>query len=620
MTDNKSFIQNYILPKVKKPITYQGNEVNAVHKDLNQVNVRFAFAFPDTYEIGMSHLGMKILYSLINSIPDYYCERVFAPWLDMESLLRKNNIPLYALETMDSLGDFDFIGFTLQYEMSYTNVLNMLDLAHIPVLAEERSDQDPIIIGGGPCVCNPEPLAPFFDCFVIGEGEEVLMKLLDDYKKAKRNASHFSKSAWLLHIAQTYDGVYVPALYTPTYDQDGKILKFTSNVAGIPAKIKKQFIKDLNHVYYPEELVMPYHESVQDRIPYEIFRGCGRGCRFCQAGMIYRPIRDKSIDCIDQGIQKLLQNTGYDEITLLSLSTSDYPNIEELAETLIQKYENKHITVSLPSLRLDSVSADVVEKLQSARKTSLTFAPEAGTQRLRDVINKNITEENLMQTASNFFNRGWHRIKLYFMLGLPSETEEDIEGIARLAENVLACYDQNEHPKGQRCQITVSTSCFVPKPFTPFQWFGQNTISQFKEKQNILKNRIKNRNIKYNWSEPILSFYEAVLARGDRRLGKVILKAWQAGCKFDSWHECFRQDKWEAAFEASHLDPVFYANRHRETTEILPWDFIDMGVSKSFLINDLKRAQKAAVTPYCRTGCAGCGIMQFDSAWRCHHE
>ena len=619
MTNNKEFIENYILPRVKKPITYQGNEINSIHKDLNRVSVRFAFAFPDTYEIGMSHLGMKILYSLINSVPEFYCERVFAPWLDMEAQLRENHVPLYALESMDPIKSFDFIGFTLQYEMSYTNVLNMLDLAGLPILASNRSDDDPIVIGGGPCVCNPEPLASFFDCFLIGEGEELLLEILKDYEKYKKQSKNFSKQDWLIHIAQTYEGIYVPSLYEASYFDDGTLSDFHPIVPNIPKVIKKQFIKDLNRVYYPKELVMPYHESVQDRIPYEIFRGCGRGCRFCQAGMIYRPIRDKSVDCIEEGIQTLLDTTGYDEITLLSLSTSDYPHIEELAADLLNKYKDKHITVSLPSLRLDSVSADVLEQLQTARKTGLTFAPEAGTQRLRDVINKNVTEENLMQTATNFFDRGWNRIKLYFMLGLPTETLEDIEGIADLAEKVVERYDNTiDSNRRKRCQVTVSTSGFVPKPFTPFQWFGQNSIEQFKEKQTYLKQRITNKSIKYNWSEPILSFYEAVLARGDRRIGKVLQRAWELGCKFDGWHECFQQDAWEQAFNDTGMDSAFYANRHRELDEKFPWDFIDMGANKSFLIKDLKRAQAASSTPYCRKGCANCGIMQFDPKWRCH--
>lgn len=618
---DKKYILDYLLPKVKKPITYQGNEVNAVHKDLDTVDVRFAFAFPDLYEVGMSHLGIRILYGLLNQRDDIACERVFSPWVDMEALMRENHIPLFSLESMEPICNFDFLGFTIQYEMCYTNILNMLNLSRIPLRSKDRSEEDPIIIGGGPCAYNPEPLADFFDLFVIGEGEEVLPEIIDSWLSAKHSPEGWDKRSWLRDIAKSIEGVYVPSLYQVSYHQDHTIASFDPIDEMVPSKIRKRFIHDLEHAYFPNDLVIPYSETVHDRIPFEIFRGCGRGCRFCQAGMIYRPTRDKSLNCIESGIREIYKNTGYEEISLLSLSSGDYPKISDLIHDLISEYEGKKVSVALPSLRIDSVSVDMLEEIQKIRKSGITLAPEAGTQRMRDVINKGVTEKDLIQTVSAAFKKGWGHIKLYFMIGLPTETEADVLGIADLAQKVVDSYFAV--PKEQRnkqCKVVVSTSCFIPKPFTPFQWIGQETQQVFNERQNLLKKSITNRKIKYNWHESVVSFYEAVFARGDRRLSNVLEKAWQLGCKFDGWDEFFNVDAWHQAFIEEKVDPDFYALRDRDFDEILPWDFIDIGVSKQFLMHEWKKAVDEKTTVFCREGCAGCGIQQFDSNWRCHGD
>ncbi len=613
---NKKEIETQILPLVKKPVTYQGNEIGTAHKTITPETIRFAFAFPDLYEVGMSHLGLKILYALMNEQPDVFCERTFAPDVDMAKAMGEHHIPLFALETMDPLTDFDFIGFTLQYEMSFSNILDMLDLAGIPLLSTQREEDSPIIIAGGPCACNPEPLADFIDLFVIGEGEETTLELLSLYRK--RKSGDLTKGAFLSQAA-TIQGIYVPSLYETTYNEDGTIQSITAIDGSGTPHIKKQFVRNMEEVYFPKTFIMPYTDTVHDRITTEIFRGCGRGCRFCQAGMIYRPIREKSVDCIEKGIDTLLKNTGYDEISLSSLSSGDYSHIETLIHDLVESYEDKRVGVSLPSLRIDSLSIEMLEEIQRVRKSGITLAPEAGTQRMRDVINKGVTEANLMDTVGAAFEKGWGHIKLYFMMGLPTETDEDIKGIATLADKVVMTY-HNTHSdqKNKALKVVVSTSCFVPKPFTPFQWMGQDTMESFRHKQQLLKDTITNRKVAYNWHDASLSYLEAVFARGDRRLGPVLLRAHELGCRFDGWQEYFNMDRWLQAFEDCGVDPDFYALRTRSMDEVLPWDFIDMGVSKSFLIKEWDQAQEAALTKGCREHCANCGILDFEKGWVCH--
>lgn len=615
---DKELINKKVLPLVTKPITYQGNEVGAVHKDLKDTTIRYAFAFPDTYEVGMSHLGMKILYSLLNDQKDIWCERVFAPWVDMEAQMRSREIPLYALESMDPISAFDFVGFTLQYEMSYTNLINMLELGGIPLLSKDRGEDMPFIMAGGPCAYNPEPLADFVDIFVIGEAEEAILELMDAYRRFKAEGG--AREDYLKKAA-SIEGVYVPAFYEAAYHEDGTLKAFTPLIEEAPRKIRKRFIKDLDDAYYPETYVVPYTETVHDRVSYEIFRGCGRGCRFCQAGMIYRPIREKSLNTIEEGIKTLLKTTGYEEISLASLSSGDYSKIETLIEDLVFDYEDQCIGVSLPSLRIDSLSIDMLEQIQKIRKTGITLAPEAGTQRMRDVINKGVTEENLLTTVRTAFERGWGHIKLYFMIGLPTETEADIAGIADLGQKVLdEYYAVPIEERNKAVKIVLSTSCFVPKPFTPFQWFGQNTGDQFIEKQKMLKSLIKDRKISYNWHDGSLSYLEAVFARGDRRLGRVLLKAHEAGCKFDGWQEHYNHQKWLSVFEEAGVDPDFYALRSRSFDELLPWDFIDIGVTKEFLQKEWEKSTEETLTPYCREGCSSCGVMQFSKGWKCHEH
>ncbi len=598
-----------LLKNVQKPARYTGGELNSVVKNKEDVKLRYAFCFPDNYEIGMSHLGMKILYSLVNERSDAWCERVFAPWEDMENEMRKNNVPLFALESGDYIRDFDLIGFTLQYELSYTNVLNMLDLAGLPVRSRDRKDLAPIIVAGGPCVCNPEPLADFVDIFLPGEGEEVTNELIDLLIKHKQMNS--SKLDFLREAAQL-EGVYVPAFYDVYYNDDGTI-KEVKNKENAPEKVKKRIISDLNTVFYPEKFVVPFIEIVHDRVVSEIFRGCIRGCRFCQAGFIYRPVREKSSAVVNEQAKKLCKSTGYDEISLCSLSTSDYSDIDKLIPDMFEWALKDNINVSLPSLRVDNFSDELIEELQKVRRSGLTFAPEAGTQRLRDAINKNVTEAEVLETSKKAFRGGWTSVKLYFMMGLPTETFDDIAGIAELAQKVVNAFYQNpDKPKGKGVTVSVSVASFVPKPFTPFQWEPQDTMDMLVEKQKHLLAHVKTHKIQVSWHQSQTSFLEGVLARGDRKLCDVIEKAWQNGCKFDSWDEFFKFDVWQKAFEDCGVEPQFYANRKREYDEILPWDMFDYGIRKDFLVEENKKAHRSVTTPNCRQKCSACGAAKLN--------
>lgn len=596
-----------ILKKVEKPSRYIGNEYNSVHKDLKDISIRFGFCFADVYEIGMSHLGMKILYHLLNSAEDIYCERFFTPWVDMEEEMRKNNIPLFSLETKTPAKEFDILGFTLQYEMSYTNILNMLDLGNIPLLSSDRGEDFPIICAGGPCAYNPEPLADFVDFFMLGEGEEMMMEVMDIYRSIKAQGK--TKDEFLKEIA-SIEGIYVPKFYDVSYNEDGTIKEFAKNYEGAPEKIKKRIIKDFDKCFAPDNIIVPFMEIVHDRIMLEVFRGCIRGCRFCQAGMIYRPVRERSPETLLHLAERLINNTGYEEISISSLSTSDYTRLAELTDGLLELTEKKKIGLSLPSLRLDNFSLELMQKVQKVRKSGLTFAPEAGTQRLRDVINKNITEEDLENAAQTAFSGGYGTIKLYFMIGLPTETDDDVLGISKLADEVVSIYKHTpKEIRNKNLRVTVSVSSFVPKPFTPFQWFGQNTKAELHRKQMLLKDAIKNRYVSYNWHDASLSILEGVFARGDRKLSKVLIEAHKLGAKFDSWHEFFDFGLWLKAFENAGVDPDFYNARARSYEEILPWDFIDIGVSKKFLINENEKAKQGVVTANCREKCAGCGVI-----------
>ena len=603
----KQKIEN-ILPRVEKPARYTGGELNSVIKDKTSVDIRVAFCFPDVYEVGMSHLGMKILYSLLNRREDTWCERVFAPWVDMEDKMRENNIPLYGLESMDPVSDFDFVAFTLQYEMSYSNILNMLSLANVPLLQKDRKDGDPFVMMGGPCAYSAECLAPFADFFQLGEGEAIMDKCMDVYREWKNK--NLPREEFLKMVSQI-DGIYVPSFYDVDYNEDGTVKEIKSLHDFVPKTVRKCVVENLDEAFYPDKFVVPFVEIVHDRIMLEIFRGCIRGCRFCQAGQIYRPVREKSAQTLIKQAQSLIDSTGYEEISLSSLSTSDYRSLKELTDALLDMTEKKRMNMALPSLRLDSFSMELMDKVSKVRKSSLTFAPEAGTQRMRDVINKGITEEDLMSSSEMAFRGGYSNLKLYFMIGLPFETLEDVVGIGDLAKKVERVY--NNIPKDMRApnlRITLSVSSFVPKAFTPFQWAKQDTMEQLRVKQYALKDSITSRKIKYNYHEAPVSVLEGVFARGDRRLADVLLKAHEKGIRFDGWSEFFSMEKWMECFEECGLDPAFYT-RERSFDEILPWDMIDVGVKKSFLVKEAQKAQKGEVTPNCREKCSNCGANCF---------
>ena len=600
-----------ILKKVEKPARYLGNEINAVHKDTsNPELVRYAHCFPDLYEVGMSHLGSHILYDVINKEEGVFCERVYAPQVDMEEKMRENNIPLFGLESRESIRHFDIVAFTLQYELCYTNILNMLDLAGIPLLKEDRKEGDPFVLVGGSCAYNSEPMTDFIDAALLGEGEEMNIEVINEYKAWKKSGEPREK--FLERIAKI-EGVYVPSFYDVEYNEDQTVKSVTPNRECANPHPRKRIIRDMNKVEYPERFIVPYIDTVHDRIVLEIFRGCTRGCRFCQAGMIYRPIREKNFARLKEILEKLIKTTGYDEISLVSLSTSDYSQLAELTDYLVEEYASKNVGISLPSLRLDNFSMEIANKIQKVRKSGLTFAPEAGSQRLRDVINKGITEEDLTRASRQAFEMGWNNIKLYFMIGLPTENYDDLDGISDLAYEVVDIYKDVHNGKFKgKFNVTVSTSTFVPKPFTPFQWNPQDMKSSVIEKQRHLVRKLKNRNITYNYHDSDTSLMEAVFARGDRRLGKVLLRAHELGAKFDGWDEHFDLEIWKQAMGECGLDISFYAHRTRELDEVFPWDHIDVGVSKKFLIREAEKALKGEITPDCRKGCNGCGINVHD--------
>lgn len=607
----KNIVPDDILLQVEKPARYVGNEINMVKKNPKDVDVRFAFCFPDVYEVGMSYLGMQILYYFLNRRDDTYCERVYAPWTDMEELMRQNNIPLFGLESQEAINKFDIVAFTLQYEMSYTNIINMLDLAGIPIWSKDRKENDPIICAGGSCAYNPEPLADIIDFFYIGEGEVLYDDIIQLYKTNKEVGG--SREDFLEKLLD-FDGIYVPKFYDVKYKDSGEIESFKPNNPKAKSVIKKVIVSDLDKSFYPEKLLVPLIEIVHDRVILETFRGCIRGCRFCQAGMIYRPVREKSVDTLLEQAKTLVKASGHEEISLLSLSTNDYTCFETLADNLLNEFASKGINLSLPSLRIDAFSLELMSKIQSVRKSSVTFAPEAGTQRLRDVINKNLSEEEILNGCKLLFDGGWNRVKLYFMMGLPTETEEDLKAIGQLADKIVNKYF--EIPKEERKKpitVVLSTSCFVPKPFTPFQWAAQDTADMFIQKQKIVKSSITRKQVQYNYHHANLSSLEGVMARGDRRIGKVIYQAWKNGCKFDAWNDLFSYQKWLEAFDITGINPAFYANRQRDLDEILPWDHISIGVTKEFLVREYQKALNAVVTPNCRQQCSGCGAKNFGA-------
>ncbi len=594
-----------MLYTIEKPSRYIGDEVNSVKKDIRKNLVRFGFGFPDVYEVGMSHLGSHIIYGLLNEIEDVYCERIYAPWGDLEAKMREQNVPLFTIETRTDIRDLDMVGFTLQYELSYTNILNMLDLSNIPLRSSERTEDDPIIMAGGPCAYNPEPMADIIDFFSLGEGEEVLVEVMDVLREKKEK--NWTKDEFLKELVKI-EGIYVPKFYNVEYNEDNTLKSFEPISEEYPKIIQKRVVEDMNNAYYPTKFVLPYADVVHDRAMIEVFRGCTRGCRFCQAGMIYRPIREKSQEVIAETARKILAHTGYEEIALTSLSTLDHTEIKATIFEMIKDYEGSKIGVSLPSLRLDALAVEILQEIQKIRKTGLTFAPEAGTQRLRDVINKGVTAEDLDQTMEKIFSSGWNRVKLYFMLGLPTETFEDLEGINDMGNRVA--YLHRKTPLELRrsgLSVTISTSCFVPKPFTPYQWFKQDDIETLREKQIFLRKLITNKKIKFNYHDAKTSVLEGAFARGDRRLSEVVIKAFELGCKFDGWQEYFEFDKWMTAFEECGINLEFY-NRERTYEELLPWDFIDVGVRKDFLIAENKKSEKAETTVDCKEQCFACGV------------
>ena len=609
----KLALSDDILLKVEKPARYTGGEVNSVMKDKNQVDIRFAMCFPDVYEIGMSHLGLQILYDMFNRREDTWCERVFSPWTDLDAVMRKRQIPLFALESQEPVKDFDFLGITLQFEMCYTNILQVLDLSGIPLSAGERTMDDPFVIGGGPCAVNPEPLAEFFDLFYTGDGETVYYQLLDAYREWKQ--SGLDRNVFL-EMAAEIEGIYVPSFYEVTYREDGTLASFEPVNPHAKSRIRRQVVRDVSTASYPLKPVVPFIKVTQDRAVLEIQRGCIRGCRFCQAGMIYRPSRPRNLSMLKETARAILKNTGHEEITLSSLSSSDYLELKELVEFLMEEFQSQGVNISLPSLRIDAFSLDVMKRVQDVKKSSLTFAPEAGTQRMRDVINKGLTEEAILEGAAQAFAGGWQKVKLYFMLGLPGETKEDMEGIAVLADKVARKY--YEIPKENRqgkCQITSSTSFFVPKPFTPFQWATMYTAEEYVKKaqvvQEAMRNQLNRKSLRYHWHTAELTVLEGTFARGDRKMGAVLLEAYRLGCMYDSWDENFSYETWMKAFENTGISPEFYNLRPRQEDELFPWDFIDCGVSRKFLRKEWEKAMQGEVTPNCREQCSGCGSARY---------